>query len=242
MRECGADEAGNPVTVSLRRLRRTVQVLVRKEPAQNSPEVHESVYMLPDPATKETAKDTIAQGLTNALKHAQVIVKMRMVLGDDADQLIELSDDPELAKAIANGDYDTATGACSDFTNSPFTEHGSPCTASFLLCLTCRECNRHPAAPATPCLPAASTGRTPYRLGPGGLGPGLARAPPANPVADERPHHGSGADRSARTGHRYRPDPDRPAPAQKARYVNAMLHALTRGGQEWPIADDAPRL
>jgi hypothetical protein len=34
MRECGTDQAGNPVTVSLRRLRRTVQVLVRKEPAQ----------------------------------------------------------------------------------------------------------------------------------------------------------------------------------------------------------------
>ena len=137
MRECGADEAGNPVAVSLRRLRRTVQVLIRKEPAQNSPEIHESVYVLPDPATKEAAKDTIAQGLTDAVEHARVIVKMRMVLGDDADQLIELSDDPELAKAIADGDYDTATGACSDFTNSPFTEHGSPCTASFLLCLTC---------------------------------------------------------------------------------------------------------
>jgi hypothetical protein len=137
MRECGVDEAGNPVAVSLRRLRRTVQVLVRKEPAQNSREVHESVYVLPDPATKEAANETIAQGLADAVEHARVIGKMRMVLGDDADQLVELSDDPELAKAIANGDYDTATGACSDFTNSPFTQRGSPCTASFLLCLAC---------------------------------------------------------------------------------------------------------
>ncbi len=60
-----------------------------------------------------------------------------MVLADDTDRLIELSDDPELAKAIASGELDTATAACTDFTGSPFTDPGSPCTASFLLCLAC---------------------------------------------------------------------------------------------------------
>jgi hypothetical protein len=139
MRHCGLDLAGRPAEVSLRRIRRTVQVLIRKEPAQNSTEVHESVYRLADPAARDEAQQTIAQGLADALEHAQIIVKMRMVMGDDAGHLIELSDDPELAKAIANGDYDTATGACSDFTNSPFSPPGSPCSVSFLLCLACRN-------------------------------------------------------------------------------------------------------
>jgi hypothetical protein len=131
------DGDGAPVKVSLRRLRRTVQVLVRKEPAQNSQETHESVYVLRDPATRDEARKVVAQGLVDAVDQARVMVKMRVVLGDDADHLIELSDDPELAKAIDNGDLDTATGACTDFTNSPFTGPGLPCTASFLLCLAC---------------------------------------------------------------------------------------------------------
>jgi hypothetical protein len=139
MRHCGPGNARQPAEVSLRRIRRTVQVLIRKEPAQNSTEVHESVYRLADPATRDEAQQTIAQGLADALEHAKVIVKMRMVMGEEADQLIELSDDPELAKAIANGDYDTPVGACSDFTNSPFTPPGLPCSVSFLLCLACRN-------------------------------------------------------------------------------------------------------
>jgi hypothetical protein len=126
-----------PVPVSLRRLRRTVQVLIRKEPAQNTRETHESVYVLPDPASHAEAQDTIAQGLADAVAHARAVVTMRVVLGGDADVLVEFSDDPALATAIARGDLDTATAACTDFTHSPFTEPGRGCTASFLLCLAC---------------------------------------------------------------------------------------------------------
>jgi len=37
------------------------------------------------------------------------------------------------------GTLDTATGACLDFTHSPFSPPGRPCTASFLDCLACRN-------------------------------------------------------------------------------------------------------
>jgi hypothetical protein len=126
-----------PSNVSLKRLRRTTQVLVRKEPAQNTEATHEDVYLLGDPQTRDEVQDTVAQGLTDAVEHARAIVKMRVVLGDDAEQLLELSDDPVLARAIAAGEYDTATAACTDMTHSPYTEPGLPCTASFLLCLGC---------------------------------------------------------------------------------------------------------
>jgi hypothetical protein len=131
---------GAPFPVSLRRVRRTVQVLIRKQPAQNTPQTHDSVYLLPDPASRGEAQATIATGLADALEHAHAIVKMRVALGDDANELIELSDDPELAKAIQRGDLDTATAACADFFHSPFTdEPGQPCTASFLWCLLCEN-------------------------------------------------------------------------------------------------------
>jgi hypothetical protein len=98
----GKRRTGDLTAVSLRRLRRTVQVLVRREPAQNSQDTHDSVYVLRDPAARADAQQTIARGLGEAVTHARTIVKMRMVLGDDAGRLIELADDPELAKAIDN--------------------------------------------------------------------------------------------------------------------------------------------
>jgi hypothetical protein len=129
---------GSVMSVSLRRIRRTVQVLIRKEPAQNSQETHDTVYMLPDPATRQEAQQTIAEGLNDALEHARTITAMKMLLGEDADVLIELSDRPELAQAILEGKHDTATSACTDFDNSPITGPG-PCTASFLWCLACKN-------------------------------------------------------------------------------------------------------
>lgn len=131
---------GAPFPVSLRRIRRTVQVLIRKQPAQNTEETHDSVYVLRDPAIRAEAQQTITKGLTDALDHAHAIVKMRILLGDNANELIELSDDPDLARAIRSGDLDTATTACTDFFDSPFTdEPGQPCTASFLWCLRCEN-------------------------------------------------------------------------------------------------------
>jgi hypothetical protein len=131
---------GSPLRVSLRRIRRTVQVLTRKQPAQNTEQTHDSIYVLRDPAAQAQAHQTIAQGLADALDHAHAVVKMRIMLGDNAGQLIELSDDPDLARAIQRGDMDTATAACTDFFDSPFTdEPGQPCTASFLWCLRCKN-------------------------------------------------------------------------------------------------------
>ncbi|MEV1174630.1 hypothetical protein [Nonomuraea sp. NPDC049784] len=125
------------VWASLRRLRRTVQVLLLKEPAQNTQATHENVYTLPEAAMSDSAHTTIARGLSDALNQAHTVVKMRMFLGGEDNHLLELADDPELVQAIEAGKYDTATGACTDFTNSDFTEPGLPCTASFLLCLAC---------------------------------------------------------------------------------------------------------
>ncbi|RKS70669.1 hypothetical protein BZB76_5144 [Actinomadura pelletieri DSM 43383] len=126
-------------TVSLRRLRRTVQVLVRREPAQNTPATHESVYLLRDPAVRDELEQIVVRGLTDAAAHAAATVQMRIHLGASADELTDVIDDPAKLRAVAEGALDTATGACLDFTASPFSEPGQPCTASFLICLACRN-------------------------------------------------------------------------------------------------------
>jgi hypothetical protein len=126
---------GQPPQVSLRRLRRTVQVLIRREPAQNSQQTHESAYVLRDPAALPEAEEVTAQGLADAVGHARATVKMRMLLDAGPDQ--PAAGATRQQQALADGALDTATGACLDFTNSPSGPPGQPCTASFLDCLAC---------------------------------------------------------------------------------------------------------
>ena len=126
---------GQPLQVSLRRLRRTVQVLIRREPAQNSQQVHESAYVLRDPAALPEAEQVTAQGLTDAVSHARATMKMRILPDTGPGQ--HAAGPAGLQQALADGALDTATGACRDFTNSPSGPPGQPCTASFLDCLAC---------------------------------------------------------------------------------------------------------
>ncbi|MFA4081351.1 hypothetical protein [Mycobacteroides salmoniphilum] len=128
---------GELQTIHLHRIRRTVQVLIRKEPAQNTEHTHHSVYRLGDATATDETESVVAQGLNDAVEHAQIITQMRTQLTDSTPTLVELSDNPDLAAALARGELDTATGACTDLTNSPFTPAGQVCTASFLLCLAC---------------------------------------------------------------------------------------------------------
>ena len=130
---------GGSGQVSLRRLRRTVQVLIRREPAQNTARTHEQVYVLRDPATRPEAEQVTAQGLSDAVGHARDVMRMRVLLDTGADQLVGCTGSPEQDQALADGQLDTATAACLDFHNSPFSLPGQPCTASFLDCLACRN-------------------------------------------------------------------------------------------------------
>jgi hypothetical protein len=129
-----AELSGITGTVSMRRLRRTVQVLIRREPAQNTTQTHEQVYLLRDPATRREAEQVTAQGLTDAAAQARDV--MRILLDSQAARL---AGTPEQAQALAEGRLDTATGACLDFTHAPSGPPGQPCTASFLDCLACRN-------------------------------------------------------------------------------------------------------
>jgi hypothetical protein len=107
--------------MNMRRLRRTVTVLHRRTPTQHSQDVHDSIYVLRDPATHDAAVPAIADGINHALAQAHAVVTARIsTVNDDT---------------LSSGD--TATASCTDYLHSPFSAHGSACRASFLLCLAC---------------------------------------------------------------------------------------------------------
>ncbi|MFF7893881.1 hypothetical protein ACFZDI_18675 [Streptomyces sp. NPDC007907] len=104
----------------LRRGRKTVNVVHRREPGQNTQDTHDRVYVLPEPQVQEAAADVIADGVSDAVEAAR-----RTVL------------QAQLADAPQAGEQETATVSCSDFEHSPFTPPGAGCGASFLLCTAC---------------------------------------------------------------------------------------------------------
>ncbi|MFF3202299.1 hypothetical protein [Streptomyces sp. NPDC002962] len=110
-----------------RRTRRTVNVLHRREPGQNTQDTHDSVYVLPDRQAQQTAAGTIADGAASALLKARETVLVA-TLRDTPDPQDEL----------------TVTADCHDTKHSPFTTHGVSCAASFLLCLACPNARIHP--------------------------------------------------------------------------------------------------
>ncbi|MBA8942725.1 hypothetical protein ACWDY7_26730 [Streptomyces calvus] len=115
--------AGSP----LRRTRKTVNVLHRREPGQNTQDTHDRVYVMNEPQAQEAAVPVIADGATAALDAARRTVFRA-----------QLSDGPE------DSEQQTATAGCTDYDNSPFTPPGSGCGASFLLCTACPNARVHP--------------------------------------------------------------------------------------------------
>ncbi|WP_406529514.1 hypothetical protein [Streptomyces sp. I8-5] len=115
--------AGSP----MRRTRKTVNVLHRREPGQNTQDTHDRVYVMNEPQTQQAAVPVIADGATAALEAARrTVFRARLTDGPEA------------------GEQQTATTGCTDYDNSFFTPPGSGCGASFLLCTACPNARVHP--------------------------------------------------------------------------------------------------
>ncbi|MEU2770879.1 hypothetical protein ABZ628_29660 [Streptomyces diastaticus] len=124
--DCWLNETGL-TGAPLRRTRKTVNALHRREPGQNSQETHDSVYVLPEPQVQEASVPIIAEGAESALAHAQqVVLRAQLVVSAEA------------------GGQETPTVDCSDYENSPFSAPGMGCSASFLMCTACPNARIHP--------------------------------------------------------------------------------------------------
>ncbi|CAM5310199.1 hypothetical protein [Streptomyces abikoensis] len=110
-----------------RRGRRTVNVVERREPGQNSQDTHDSVYVLPDQRAREAAVPVVAAAAESARRQAEQAVLVA-----------ELREEP------TSGDVATATADCRDFGNGPVTAADGFCGASFLACLGCTNARVHP--------------------------------------------------------------------------------------------------
>ncbi|MFF0408029.1 hypothetical protein [[Kitasatospora] papulosa] len=111
----------------MRRLRKTVNVLYRREPGQNSQDTHDRVYVLPEPQVQEAAIPVIADGAVNAWQSARrTVFQARITQQPDWN-------------------HQSATCGCVDYTNSPFGLPGQSCTASFLMCTACPNARVTPA-------------------------------------------------------------------------------------------------
>lgn len=140
------DDKGGPLRVTMRRLRLTEQV-INQRASQNSDSVSEQVYRTPDPKTHEFAISRIIQGQADAIKDAAGLLAIRSIT---QEELLQARKNPSnLAKKLdipiarvtqlLAGALDTATAACTGFHDSPYSEKGAPCPASFLVCLGCKN-------------------------------------------------------------------------------------------------------
>ncbi|WP_258040103.1 hypothetical protein [Streptomyces sp. SM1] len=121
-------EAEGFASSPFRRGRRTVNVVHRREPGQNSQDTHDSTYVLTDPRAQAAAIPVIAAAAE------AVVTKAREVTF--AAQVRETADP---------ADHPTATADCHDYDNSPFPSGDGGCGASFLMCLACPNARVHPA-------------------------------------------------------------------------------------------------
>ncbi|MEV0901583.1 hypothetical protein [Actinoplanes sp. NPDC049802] len=107
------------IEVNLRRLRKTFVLANQPELIQHSRDTHDRVYVLPDPQTKQQAQAVIEAGVNDAVEFARAHFRAT------------------LSRAETDAADDTATASCADYHHSPFSEHGTGCRASFLLCFAC---------------------------------------------------------------------------------------------------------
>jgi hypothetical protein len=143
------DDDGQPLELSLNRLRTTVEVRTTRAAGGHLPtsartntmDVQFAHYLRGDPTVMEWAAEEVSAAVVDAEQHARQ-AHLRVLAGPDAQHAqdpaaaaAQLGTDPETARQALAGELDTLVAACLDINHSPF-NHGR-CQASFLTCLRC---------------------------------------------------------------------------------------------------------
>ncbi|WGM22835.1 hypothetical protein QEH68_22160 (plasmid) [Paenarthrobacter sp. OM7] len=138
------DKDGIPQRVDSRRLRRTFLELHQRPVAQTSSTLA-STYLARDRTSLHTYQDVVAgalKGEVNRIRAENLSRTLsdedcRAALDDAAGIAKKFGVSKEILGQVLTGRFDTVGTACVDNQHSPYSEQGKPCTASFLLCLTC---------------------------------------------------------------------------------------------------------
>jgi hypothetical protein len=145
------DEQGPPLRLDARRLRLTFLELHQRPVAQTERTLVNE-YLARNRGNLGEYQRLVATVLEQQVGLARAVRPLRVLSADDvamaaADpaEVAAVQDMPaETVPDLVSGRLDTVLAGCVDNLNSPHSEAGSPCTASFLLCLSC------PCARATP--------------------------------------------------------------------------------------------
>jgi hypothetical protein len=142
---------GQPLELSLNRLRTTIEVRTTKAAGghlptsarSNSMDVQFAHYLRGDPSVQEWAAGEITAAIHDAQQHARR-VHLRVLTGPEqqhtqnlAATAGQLGVDTETAGQALTGELDTLVAACLDINHGPFNQ--GRCRASFLTCLQCEN-------------------------------------------------------------------------------------------------------
>jgi len=140
-----ADTADGPALVlDGRRLRRTF-VEIHQKPVAHTDRTLASQYLLRNRRNLADYQKVVARVLAEEVTRARATTLARTLTPQDAaaaqidpQQVADrFGIDVATLKRVLAGELDTVLAACVDHTNSPHAPAGQPCTASFMLCLSC---------------------------------------------------------------------------------------------------------
>ena len=141
-----AGDDGNPLRVTLQRLRRAVIVRGRVR-RQQSQRVHDR-YLMSDAQSREIAGDVMEVVQSGLLPNAKQVLQIHAVSRqkltaarlDPSTLAGELEISRERAAQLVRGELNTSCAACLDIMDSPFAERaGEPCPATDMSCFGCRN-------------------------------------------------------------------------------------------------------
>jgi len=142
---------GQPLELSLNRLRTTVEVRTTKAAGghlptsarSNTMDVQFAHYLRGDPSVQEWAASEVAAAIGDAEQYARR-AHLRVLTGPEQQHAQDLAAtagqlgvDAETARQALTGELDTLVAACLDIDHGPFNE--GRCQASFLTCLRCEN-------------------------------------------------------------------------------------------------------
>ncbi|MFJ7625945.1 hypothetical protein ACIQZN_05570 [Streptomyces sp. NPDC097595] len=144
------DDDGKPVPLTLTlSLLRLTYIELHQRPVAHTEKTAATQYLLRNRGNVTEYRKVVAAALTEEAAKARARGSVSVMSADDVERTrtdpeavaFEHGLDPMILKKMVAGELDTVMTACTDNKNSPHAPSGTPCPASFMLCLDC-ECAR----------------------------------------------------------------------------------------------------
>ena len=143
--------AADVLPIDTRRLRMT-WLQMHQRPVAHTEQTLANDYLARNRGNLAEYQKVVADTLQEQVATARQQVHMQAITIEQADRAAsepeavaaEIGSTPTVLADLIDGRLDTVLGGCIDFRGGPHAEPGQPCSASFLMCLSC------PCARATP--------------------------------------------------------------------------------------------